>query len=95
MIQTKKHQTALVYCRVSTWRQVVEKFGLDTQEDVCKRWCETNEIPIIKIVKDQGISGGTFDREGLDEVLDILGKQQKFLQKNAKRKKPLPIPRIL
>ena len=85
----------MIYCRVSSWRQVVEKFGLETQEDVCKRWCEKNKVPVGKIIKDKGISGGTFDREGLDEVFDILDKQQKFLQKNIKRKKPLPIPRIL
>ncbi|HMT01129.1 MAG TPA: recombinase family protein [Candidatus Absconditabacterales bacterium] len=84
-------KVALIYCRVSTKRQAEERFGIETQEAMCKDWCEKNDVYIYKIIKDGGVSGGTFDRDGFDEVLDILEKQKKRLEKidkERKKKKP-------
>lgn len=48
-----KHQAALIYCRVSTLRQVTENFGLESQEKMCLERCERNNISIFKIIKDK------------------------------------------
>ncbi|HMY80215.1 MAG TPA: recombinase family protein [Candidatus Absconditabacterales bacterium] len=89
-------KVALIYCRVSSKKQQVEQFGLETQEVVCKERCERNGVEAFKIIKDGGISGGTFERDGFDEVLEILSKQTKRLEKreklNKKRKHGEPRP---
>jgi len=77
---------ALVYCRVSSKRQEKERFGLETQEAMCKEWCEKNDVKIAKIIKDWWISWSTFERDGFDEVLSILDKQKKQLQKKLTKK---------
>lgn len=80
-------KVALIYCRVSTKRQAEERFGIETQESMCKDWCEKNDSLVYKVIKDGGVSWGTFERDGFDEVLEILDKQKKKLQKLEKEKK--------
>jgi DNA invertase Pin-like site-specific DNA recombinase len=53
----------VIYCRVSTQKQVDNGESLSHQEHICKTWCEKNNIRIIKnngewSFKDEGVSGG-------------------------------------
>ncbi len=74
-------RNALIYCRVSTKRQAEERYGIETQENMCREWCERNKVNIYKIIRDSGVSGSTFDRDWFDEVLEILDKQKKKIEK--------------
>jgi DNA invertase Pin-like site-specific DNA recombinase len=49
-------KVALIYCRVSTKRQAEERFGIETQESMCKDWCEKNDSLVYKVIKDGGVS---------------------------------------
>lgn len=47
---------AIGYCRVSTEEQVVEGFSLDTQEQEIKRYCQENNIELLNVYIDGGVS---------------------------------------
>ena len=69
----------VIYCRVSTQKQVEDGESLSHQENICKAWCEKNNIKIIKnnkewCFKDEGISGGKAELDDEDE------KKQAFIR---------------
>ncbi len=51
----------LIYCRVSSQRQVIEGHGLDSQEQRCRIFANQNNYEVVKVFPDEGISGGLFD----------------------------------
>ena len=63
---------AIIYCRVSSKRQVEEGHGLDGQESNCRHYADREKYKVVKVFKDEGISGGTIDRPGILEMLDYL-----------------------
>ncbi len=63
---------AVGYIRVSTQGQVRDGYSLAYQRDEIMRYCAENEIELVEIYEDKGISGAkvdeeelTVDREGL------------------------------
>ncbi|MBA7495400.1 hypothetical protein ES702_05982 [subsurface metagenome] len=66
------------YIRVSTENQVEDGMGLDIQEETIKNYCsKQKDYSLIKIYSDPGISGGTINRPGLNELLRDA-KEKKF-----------------
>ncbi|MDD5103924.1 MAG: recombinase family protein [Candidatus Peribacteraceae bacterium] len=63
---------AVIYCRVSSDRQVREGHGLDGQESSCRKYAEMKGYEVAKVFRDEGISGGTIDRPGIQELIDYL-----------------------
>jgi DNA invertase Pin-like site-specific DNA recombinase len=62
---------AVIYCRVSTHKQVESGESLDHQETICKNWCEKHNVKIVKnknqwSFRDEGISGGKAEIDDLD-----------------------------
>jgi DNA invertase Pin-like site-specific DNA recombinase len=57
---------------VSTQEQVSEGVSLDAQRDRLKGYCKLNGIKLIDIKADEGISGGTLERPGLQAALAML-----------------------
>lgn len=76
-----EYQKALVYCRVSSGQQVSEGSGLESQEHRCIAYAEAKGLEVIKIFRDEGISGGLFERPAMKEVLKFLDKNntEKFV----------------
>src|SRR5947209_18954306 len=66
---------AIIYCRVSSDRQVREGHGLDGQERNCRRYAETRGYEVVQVFRDEGVSGGLIDREGMGQMLDFLDVQ--------------------
>src|SRR6266545_4687864 len=64
--------TALIYCRVSSERQVKEGHGLDGQERNCRRFAELKGYDVVEVFRDEGVSGGLIEREGMERMLDFL-----------------------
>lgn len=62
---------AVAYCRVSTEGQVGEnKFGIDSQMDMIKEYCEKNGIEVVNWYIDEGVSGAEKKRPALSRLLD-------------------------
>src|SRR5438128_12384008 len=65
-------KTAIGYVRVSTQEQAAEGVSLDTQRDRLRVYCQASGIKLIDIVADEGISGSTLNRPGLQAALQMI-----------------------
>ena len=65
-------KTAIGYVRVSTQEQATEGVSLDTQRDKLRSYCKSNGIRLVDIVSDEGISGSTLERPGLQAALRMI-----------------------
>src|SRR5919201_129520 len=63
---------AIIYCRVSSDRQVKEGHGLDGQELRCRQFAKVHGYEVAAVFRDEGVSGGLIDREGMQALLDFL-----------------------
>ncbi|TSC59956.1 MAG: Resolvase domain [Candidatus Peregrinibacteria bacterium Greene0416_62] len=68
-------QRAVIYCRVSSERQVKEGHGLDAQESRGKAYAEQHGYEVVKVFREEGISGGLLDRPAMQEMLLFLEQQ--------------------
>ena len=59
------------YCRVSTDNQK-EEGTIEIQEIALSDYCSVNGYELIKVFKDEGVSGGLVDRPGLAELFSYL-----------------------
>jgi len=64
---------AIGYTRVSTSLQAEEGLSLATQAERLGAWATTKGTRLVRIVSDEGISGGKLDRPGLNSILEDLG----------------------
>jgi len=67
-------QKALIYCRVSSDRQVKEGHGLETQEKRCRDYAERKGYTVDQVFKDEGVSGGLLERPAMQKLLQLLEK---------------------
>lgn len=63
---------ALIYCRVSSQRQVDEGHGLDSQEQRCKNYAASKGYEAVAVFNDEGVSGGLFDRPSMQKLIAYL-----------------------
>lgn len=78
---TIEYKRALIYCRVSSERQVNEGHGLDSQEQRCIARAAELNLEVAKIFRDEGISGKLFDRPAMQNLISFLDKypNEKFV----------------
>ena len=69
-----KKKIAVIYCRVSSDKQVREGHGLESQENRCRNYAAFNNFQVETVFRDEGISGAIFDRPGINNLLDQLEK---------------------
>jgi DNA invertase Pin-like site-specific DNA recombinase len=69
---TQTTKTAIGYVRVSTEEQATEGVSLDVQRDKLSAYCRLHAIKLIDIKADEGISGSTLERPGLQAALQML-----------------------
>ena len=66
-----------VYVRVSTEEQAKAGFSINSQIMDLKEYAEKNGIEVVKVFKDEGVSGTKFDnRKGLQEMLKSADKKE-------------------
>lgn len=57
---------------MSTQEQAHEGVSIDAQRDKLRAYCKTMEIKLVQVYSDEGISGGTMERLGLQAALGAL-----------------------
>jgi len=62
----------LIYCRVSSLRQVKEGNGLEGQELRCRQYATAKGYVVEKVFKDEGVSGKLFNRPAFKAMLDHM-----------------------
>lgn len=67
-------KSAIIYCRVSSQRQVNEGDGLGSQELRCRNYASTKGYQVEKVFEEKGVSGALFDRPAMKDLLAFLDK---------------------
>ena len=70
-----KNTNGVIYCRVSSSKQVREGHGLEGQEKRCHDYASNNNYHVIKVFREEGISGGVIERPAMRRMLDFLDEQ--------------------
>ncbi len=70
-------QKGIVYYRVSTEDQAQTGISLEQQKNACLDYAQKNEIEILKLFHDDGVSAKTTKRAGLQELLAYCKKNYK------------------
>jgi len=65
-------EKALIYCRVSSKKQVEEGNGLGSQEKLCRVYSATCSYNVKKVFKEKGITGALFERPAMKELVAYL-----------------------
>lgn len=63
---------AIGYVRVSTEEQAKEGVSLEAQEERIRKYAEYKGFDLIEIIRDEGKSGGTANREGFRKLLERI-----------------------
>ncbi len=66
---SQKTMNAAIYTRVSTKDQI-EGYSLDSQEKICRTYCDKQEWKVIRLFQEQGESAKSADRTELIKLLD-------------------------
>lgn len=69
MVKKNKQCRALGYMRVSTSEQASDGVSLAVQRSKIAAYCELNDLPLIDVIEDAGISGKSLARPGIQEVI--------------------------
>ena len=67
---------AIIYCRVSTDEQAKEGLSIESQENTCRRKAEEEGYSILEVIKDEGKSGKDIHRDGMRQVLKLVGENK-------------------
>lgn len=67
-----QNKKAVVYCRVSTSDQADHGQSIEAQESICTREAEKDGYTVLKVIKDEGRSGGTLKRPGIQELIRMV-----------------------
>ncbi|MGH1403918.1 MAG: recombinase family protein [Alphaproteobacteria bacterium] len=70
-------QKAVIYCRVSSQKQVREGHGLESQATRCREYAKHQGYKIVQTYYEEGLSGKLIDRPKMKEMLSFLKKHRK------------------
>ncbi|TBX75605.1 recombinase family protein [Bacillus mycoides] len=86
------------YIRVSTEGQVRDGYSLAYQVEEIERYCNENNLELLHVYEDRGLSGATVDEEGLtverDGLQELLSDMAKVLIQRELRKHEVDVKAI-
>ena len=68
-MQENQNKKAIIYCRVSTSDQADNGQSIEAQEIICRREAEKDGYEVVGVIKDEGKSGSTLKRQGIQELI--------------------------
>lgn len=63
---------AVIYCRVSSQKQVQKGDGLGSQETRCRDFARLKNYEVVEVFRDEGLYGSMIDRPGMQDMLKFL-----------------------
>ena len=76
----ENNKKVIIYCRVSSAKQVREGNGLDSQEKICRAWAKQRGYAVGRVFTERGVSGAMESRPELDAMLAFLDKaKEKYI----------------
>jgi len=67
---------AIVYARVSTQKQAEKEISIPAQIELAKKYAQENDIEIVKIFADEGISGTISNRPAFQEAIQFCKEEK-------------------
>jgi len=64
------NKKVIIYCRVSSQRQVDEGHGLESQEKSCRNYAISKDYTIDRVFHESAVSGGDFSRPAMNELIE-------------------------
>lgn len=74
IIKATEYKKAVIYCRVSSERQVQEGHGLESQEQRCRQRAMELNLEVVAVFKDEAVSGSVYERPGMNRLINFLDK---------------------
>lgn len=68
---------AVIYCRVSSAKQVEEGHGLDSQATRCREYAARKGYEVIQTFHEKGVSGGLMDRPSFNKLIAFIKAQRR------------------
>ena len=68
---------AVIYCRVSSGKQVREGNGIVSQEIRCREYAKHHGLEIVEVFRDEGFSGAVVERPGIMQMIAFLKRETK------------------
>ena len=75
MTARTQQNEAVIYCRVSSKKQVAEGNGLESQETACREYANRNGYSVLQVFRDD-LTGKTDNRNGLKDLLAFIRKRK-------------------
>lgn len=73
------------YVRVSTETQAKSGYGADSQEQAIHDYCKKNNLELVRVFKDLGVSGTVVDRDGLTDLIGSFNGINRVVVLNTSR----------
>ena len=75
-VERMANHLAVIYCRVSSAKQVREGHGLASQETRCREFAQLKGYQVVEVFHDEGVSGSLINRPGMHALLTYLQKSK-------------------
>ncbi len=77
MEKAPKITDVIIYCRVSSYQQVVNGHGLESQQIACEKYCRDNRLSVVKVFQEPGIKGDDDDRPAFEALIEYIKRTKK------------------